>query len=397
MSSCATFSPGDEEQGDSLLFLRRAITVAQDAGFHFSSPEEQNIPQSEKKSRRRTWWCCYVQDRIYSLQSGTQVSIRDHDFGLPTISLGDIDFCCLANLDGALGEAVIPGSTLAQVLALELFQFKVEICRCLSTFGRLDEFRLVEKVTKDMNEWHQRFSRAIHSQAICPATFECLCSHWESLRLPHMVVSLLVSRSQEHGQVDGAEPDTAELEDLMSAVTSVSSLFTNLDDRKQLKYLNNAGLWAVFPVAAIVAEIVAVKGGQSIPYALAVVYQSCMRILNHHQHCFPAHNAVLQAINIALPIDTMRQLLKDHNLGGDTNDQSTPSLTTTSTDDYDSERNMFDDTSVCTDLGHGQDNEGLPEYGSPGLTGDPHDDELFNLFLDAAEIRDDVLSVVPTT
>lgn len=111
-------------------WIRIALSYAYEIGLDRSSELTRFTPK-QQKAKKRLWWCCYLRDRMISLNERRLSNIRDEEADIPTLTLEDFEtqyFCSL------LQRYNVQLPTLQTTILNEMFIQLIKLC---NTFGRV--------------------------------------------------------------------------------------------------------------------------------------------------------------------------------------------------------------------------------------------------------------------
>ena len=238
-------------QSPRVLFLRAAIALAKSIGLHLPSSTYEYHQQ--QKERRRTWWCCFVQDRNTSLTTNEPPFITSTD--TPKAGHTDFEFRCITST--AYGsDAALSRDTLAQMCVAYLFKLKVYLCCSLSTITGLDAV-LWEQTERQMDAWYTSLLDLVRAESLDPGVHACLFTQWSSLVLLYRTISLREGRRRVLDVVGRAQQlsDTHVLYvEIKRSWSIMVKIVKELQRSGQLRYVGDAGLWALLPSIAAVRE-----------------------------------------------------------------------------------------------------------------------------------------------
>ncbi|KEF59509.1 uncharacterized protein A1O9_04353 [Exophiala aquamarina CBS 119918] len=109
---------------------RIALSYAYEIGLDRNS-ELTRFTLKQQKAKKRLWWCCYLRDRMISLNERRPSNIRDHEADIPILASEDFDtqyFCSLLRRYNAR----LP--TLQVAIVNTMFIHLIRLC---ITFGRV--------------------------------------------------------------------------------------------------------------------------------------------------------------------------------------------------------------------------------------------------------------------
>ncbi|KAJ9610362.1 hypothetical protein H2200_005139 [Cladophialophora chaetospira] len=115
-----------------------ACSVAQTCRL-YQNPDNLPMSPTEKRLRRRVWWCCFLRDRLISLGIGRPMRIRDDEYDVPLLTFQDFETEMALQQPNLLGdgqtacEGIIPwDQTVAEQLA-EIFIAKLKLCKTVGS------------------------------------------------------------------------------------------------------------------------------------------------------------------------------------------------------------------------------------------------------------------------
>lgn len=111
-------------------WIRIALSYAYEIGLD-RNPELTRFTPKQQKAKKRLWWCCYMRDRMISLNERRPTNIRDHEADIPVLTSEDFEtryFCSL------LQRYNTRFPTLQATVLNEMFIQLIGLC---ITFGRV--------------------------------------------------------------------------------------------------------------------------------------------------------------------------------------------------------------------------------------------------------------------
>ncbi|KIW40593.1 uncharacterized protein PV06_07776 [Exophiala oligosperma] len=111
-------------------WIRIALSYAYEIGLDRSSEVTRSVPK-QQKAKKRLWWCCYMRDRMISLNERRPTNIRDHEADIPILTSEDFEthyFC------GLLQRYNTRFPTVQATVLNEMF---IQLIRLCITFGRV--------------------------------------------------------------------------------------------------------------------------------------------------------------------------------------------------------------------------------------------------------------------
>jgi hypothetical protein len=297
LSLSARNAIGDSDRG--VNYITEAISRARKAEYHLGESARPRMGMASRRSTRRLWWSCYVQDRLSNLLTGHRPCVADEEIAIEPLLLEDFDFCHItsSNIDA---RSALAKDTLSQTFLVYLFKWKVELCQYL-TSAPADGSDLSHKIGDRMDVWYGQVLECVSSQALNSQSLRCLNIHWDSLVLLYRTIVLLIARKRwifefqdrlrcfddNIGSNDTfSPPDPLFL--LKEALNRVAELASQFLHREQLQHIGNGGLWALLPAMMTIAQILTSKSRDFHADTYREIYIDCLLILESQADCFEA-------------------------------------------------------------------------------------------------------------
>lgn len=115
-------------QKDLWYWMGIAISTAHSINLH-RDPSTMDIPQAEKRLRKRMWWSCFIRDRLIALGARKPSRISEDEFNVPMLVESDFDIRAVgqASTDIAKSSVVLQDAQVQRDLALMCIA-KAQLC-----------------------------------------------------------------------------------------------------------------------------------------------------------------------------------------------------------------------------------------------------------------------------
>ena len=184
-----------------------------------------------------------------------------------------------------------------------LFKLKVYLCCSLSPITGLDAV-LWEQTERQMDAWYTSLLELVRAESLDPGVHACLFTQWSSLVLLYRAISLREGRRKVLDDAGRGQqlPDTHVLYvEIKRSWSIVVKVVKELQQSGQLRYVGDAGLWALLPSIVAVRESLFTWPHRHDPLEYRRMYADVLSVLLSQRDQFHAVEAAIPLLMRELP------------------------------------------------------------------------------------------------